>query len=558
MSFIVEAFFSGCISKVINDGKDYSWSKIKSVIKDRHDQNISTKICRVIEKSLNIVTDNAYKNSDKLYDAIEKIFNNFKNHNDTLESVKCGLNVLGAEASDQRCENFLEKFYEGIRRDDDLYKAIMMDLELKEIKISQKINEKIDRNHVELAEKLHSIRESSIEEKIDAGKLKFQNNKKQDYINLWNSRLFLHLDNDERPLTLADAFIMPDYKIYKCIKRIKFFEEDTLDIIISKFINYNKTATMLINGEPGIGKSSITSWIADEYKADDRFIILRFRDWRHKDLVNGLMENIYEILNCSKSDLEDKILIIDGFDEIKSISIRNELLNDFLNDVLDIDNFKCIITSRPSYINFEDFQIVLKLLPFNVSKIEQFYCKIMGIKLMDQIMDCENVNVLGIPVILYMAIMSDIDITNDVTKPELYSRIFAEKGGIFDKFCVEGIGYDKGMQPFRVKENIEKYLEFLQEVAFAMFENDKLLLPEEEYDIPDLKFQGHYLSVLEFPIKYLFENTETDIEFIHKTIYEYFISEYIYNVISKELFTNEEKLVQCFFDNHILFSSIFL
>ena len=78
MSFIVEAFFSGCISKVINDGKDYSWSKIKSVIKDRHDQNISTKICRVIEKSLNIVTDNAYKNSDKLYDAIEKIFNNFK------------------------------------------------------------------------------------------------------------------------------------------------------------------------------------------------------------------------------------------------------------------------------------------------------------------------------------------------------------------------------------------------------------------------------------------------------------------------------------------------
>ncbi len=434
----------------------------------------------------------------------------------------------------------------------------MMDLELKEIKISQKINEKIDRNHVELAEKLHSIRESSIEEKIDAGKLKFQNNKKQDYINLWNSRLFLHLDNDERPLTLADAFIMPDYKIYKCIKRIKFFEEDTLDIIISKFINYNKTATMLINGEPGIGKSSITSWIADEYKADDRFIILRFRDWRHKDLVNGLMENIYEILNCSKSDLEDKILIIDGFDEIKSISIRNELLNDFLNDVLDIDNFKCIITSRPSYINFEDFQIVLKLLPFNVSKIEQFYCKIMGIKLMDQIMDCENVNVLGIPVILYMAIMSDIDITNDVTKPELYSRIFAEKGGIFDKFCVEGIGYDKGMQPFRVKENIEKYLEFLQEVAFAMFENDKLLLPEEEYDIPDLKFQGHYLSVLEFPIKYLFENTETDIEFIHKTIYEYFISEYIYNVISKELFTNEEKLVQCFFDNHILFSSIFL
>ena len=241
---MISAFIGGAISKVINDGVDYTKPTIRSVLNDKNNRNYSTKIYRIIEKSLNIVTNNTYIDSDKLYDAIEKIFIEFKNHGDTLESVKCGLDVLGTDISDQRCENFLEKFYEGIRRDDDLYKAIMMDLELKEIKISQKINEKIDRNHVELVEKLHSIRESSIEEKIDAGKLKFQNNKKQDYINLWNSRLFLHLDNDERPLTLADAFIMPDYKIYKCIKRIKFFEEDTLDIIISKFINYNKTATI--------------------------------------------------------------------------------------------------------------------------------------------------------------------------------------------------------------------------------------------------------------------------------------------------------------------------
>ena len=118
------------------------------MIKDRHDQNISTKIYRLIERALNTVTDNTYKNSDDLYDAIEKIFNEFKNHGDTLESVKSGLDVLGADGSDQRCENFLEEFYQGIRLDDDLYKAIMMDLEQEDIKISQegfqKVNEKID------------------------------------------------------------------------------------------------------------------------------------------------------------------------------------------------------------------------------------------------------------------------------------------------------------------------------------------------------------------------------------------------------------------------------
>ena len=43
----------------------------------------------------------------------------------------------------------------------------------------------------------------------------FQNNKKQDYIKTWNSRMFLHIDDKENPLTLADAFIMPDYIMHK-------------------------------------------------------------------------------------------------------------------------------------------------------------------------------------------------------------------------------------------------------------------------------------------------------------------------------------------------------
>ena len=193
MVFILEAFFSGCISKVINDGKDYSWPKIKNVIKDRHDQNISTKKCRVIEKVLNIVTDNTYKNSDDLYVAIEIIFNEFKNHGDTLESVKCGLDVLGADASDQRCEIFLEKFYEEIRLDDDLYKAVMMEKKKKGIKISQeefqKINEKIDN--------LTEIVSSRNDNKIDLPKREPIKSRTQEYADKWNQNMFLN-DFDRR------------------------------------------------------------------------------------------------------------------------------------------------------------------------------------------------------------------------------------------------------------------------------------------------------------------------------------------------------------------------
>lgn len=100
MAFIAEAFFSGCISKVINDGKDYSWSKIKKVINDKNNRNLSTKIYRVIEKSLIKNIEKKFKDTDKLYEAIERIFVEFRDNGDTIESVRCGLGLLCSDVSD--------------------------------------------------------------------------------------------------------------------------------------------------------------------------------------------------------------------------------------------------------------------------------------------------------------------------------------------------------------------------------------------------------------------------------------------------------------------------
>lgn len=538
MISIIEAFFSGCISKIINDGKDYSWPKIKSVIKDRHDQNISTKICRVIEKVLNIVTDKKFKDTDKLYNAIEKIFIEFRDNGDTLESVKCGLDVLGADASDQRCEIFLEKFYEEICLDNDLCKVVMMELEQKDIKINQegfqKLNEKIDRNHREIVEKLDNINGSKLinEDNITSRKLKFQNNKKQDYIKNWNSRLFLHLDNDERPITLADAFIIPDYKMYQRNKRIGFSDFDSLDNIMRKYVRYFRTSTMLITGVPGMGKSSIASWIANEYKDDENIIILRFRDFTKKDLNNGLLNSICRMLACERGDLESKVIILDGFDEIKILSMRDKLLNSFFNEIKDFENFKCIVTSRPTYVtNLHGFENFVHLKEFNLKRVEMFYKIIIGKSLDIRDNVCLNLEVLGIPVILYMSLMSNINFNENPTKPELYNKIFATKGGIFDKFYKDGIDYSNGAQIFRNTENISKYLTFLQNVAFTMFNKNSLFIYPEDCEIPILEFQGDFVSILEFPIKHLFEDTQNNIEFVHKSIYEYFVSEYLFNSI---------------------------
>lgn len=359
----------------------------------------------------------------------------------------------------------------------------------------------------------------------------YKNDKKQEYIQNWNSRLFLHHDDTVNPITLADAFIMPDYSYSVKLGRIKIPENDPLDKVIESVLNDSKSLNVLITGVAGMGKSSITSWIANEYRDNDNVIILRFRDWEYDEMTAGLLKAVCSTLGCRKHDLEDKILILDGFDEMKAADIGECLLTNFFEDVLDFKNFKFVITSRPNYLDSHGFQNVIELLPFNSTKIKQFYRIIKGNELDQNIIFYDNLDVLGIPVILYMAIMSNINITQEATKPELYNRIFAEKEGIFDRFRTEGVGYDNGMQPLRKKGNIKKYLSFLRESAFDMFESDNLVLKKEEYQIPQLEFEEKLISVLEFPVKHLYENTEDDIEFIHKSIYEYFVAEYIFTAM---------------------------
>ena len=208
---------------------------------------------------------------------------------------------------------------------------------------------------------------------------KFKNNKKEDYIKNWNNRLFLHID-DKNPITLADAFIMPDFEMDKSIKRIGFSDNDTLDQIIEKFVGFDRTSTLLITGVPGIGKSSLTAWIADKYKDDDRVIVLRFRDWKKSlFLKNSLLDIICDKLDCEEKDLDNKVLILDGFDEMKALNIRDRLLNEFFANINDFDNFKCIITSRSGYIiDLSQFDNVLELKKFDIKRVEDFVKIITG------------------------------------------------------------------------------------------------------------------------------------------------------------------------------------
>ena len=370
---------------------------------------------------------------------------------------------------------------------------------------------------------------------------KFKNNKKSEYIKTWNSNLFLH--SEENPKTLAETFVVPDFDLKCKISSISRLITKNLVAIIGKYINYDKSSNMLITGVPGIGKTSLIAKIANEYRDDERVIILRFRDWERSELKEGLLNAIYNTLKCEKEDLENKILILDGYDEIKVLDDVQNIINKFLVRLKDFDNFKCIITSRPTYIKSEYFANVIQLNRFKIGKVEEFYKRITDKVLENRKKIGLNLEVLGIPVILYMAIMSKIDISNNSSKPELYNRIFAVKGGIFDKFYDGVTEYSKGSQILRDPENIKIYLKFLETTAFMMYEKDTLSLYKEQCNIPKLEFEGKNISILDFPIKHLFEGVKSNnIEFIHKSIYEYFVAEYIFNLINEHIDDSNEDL----------------
>ncbi len=541
MTPIPEIIFSGFVSKVVNDIVDVSKAKIRKAVhnKNTEHQSLESQIYNITVDVLNKITKNQHENNlDKIYDAAEVLLKSFKeNLGDELENIKSCLQVLHLNVGENECMDFRMLLYEELGKDEysELFRTILLLLLDQKNQydniVYKQLNQKLDEVNLKVdklsqrLDKANNYNGGTIfQDKI----VKFQNNKKQDYIEKWNSRLFLHQDNDERPITLVDAFIMPDYEMDTSIKRIGFSDDDKLDVIIDKFVKYDRTLTMLIIGVPGIGKSSITSWIANKYKDDDRVIILRFRDWEAEELNKGLLKLICNILECKKKDLYNRVLVLDGFDEMKALDIRDKILNQFFMDLKDVENFKVLITSRPAYINSYYFDNVVELLHFDIYKIRDFYLRITGSKLNEQKIDQENLNIIGIPVILYMATMSDIDISENPSKPELYSRIFAEKGGIFDRFSHDGVEYSSGAQILRDPTNIKKYLSFLQDTAFNMFEKDNLSLLKKECKIPTLLFQKKSVNVLEFPIKHLFENTTNTIEFIHKSIYEYFVAEYIF------------------------------
>lgn len=173
-----------------------------------------------------------------------------------------------------------------------------------------------------------------------------------------------------------------------------------------------------------------------------------------------------------------------------------------------------------------------------------------------------NEKVYGIPIILYMIYALDIELEKNDDKCKLYSKIFALDGGIYDK-CVTkdeayGISIDDTGYHELTTNNKESLNNIAQRIAFALFEKEinidiETRLEKAEYQNIIKKIDEKRLN--DFAIANYYDIGKT-LQFVHKSIYEYFVAEYIYQNIIKyiEVKNNEDfakKLAKLFKKNVI-------
>ena len=409
---------------------------------------------------------------------------------------------------------------------------------------------------------------------------------KTEYADKWNERLFLHRRPEDEDLTLEKTFVAPAYYLLNTlffqhnlhfIEEITYFEnEKTIDLevydnlkeALNQFVIDGRS--MLILGQPGMGKSSIVCYLADKYIKDPQVIIVKFKDLNIKkstdqNLANKslLLDSIINYFHCDKKGLENKTLILDGYDEIDSYFFNIDLFSDFFLSIREIINFKILITSRENYIIKEThyFEKIILLLPFDAGKIEKFAENITHDKLVSgYIINNDNNKVFGIPVILYMALASGVDLSKSVSRIGVYNKIFSLNGGIFDRFYSQhNDSYEIGSHTISYVKNA--FYNILCNTAFYMFENfSDNSIPQNTYEkiIEDERTKAKELLAksseldsplwYDFPIENLYEKTGA-ISFIHKSFYEYFASEYFFaviysiskDIVKRNLYDNENK-----------------
>ena len=369
----------------------------------------------------------------------------------------------------------------------------------------------------------------------------------------YNESLFLNDREFDKKLKLSDVYIPPKYTLNGSTQEgILRFLNDFVD-------NRINAQSLLISGEPAVGKSSlIRRFINDrKYLAKEQNIIVI----PMKELTDG---EDFAITLCNKFSvgvqnksrfLSNKIIILDGYDEycfVNSIKDPNKKYDEIIKNICakysGIKGTKIIITTRSNYVktNIKSNSIFITLEPFDKKQISDYIKNYNIIQnkntfKIDKVTLENTKEILAIPMILYMVVSLNISLDVESSKAQIYDEIFGDRGALINNIHNSNT-YENNYK--------DKFLEIPCKIAFEMFKNHNYKYTLSSNITKDNIFEGlkedeiKYISTYFGIMCYYKDNIfQTNcIEFIHKSLYEYFLAKYFWNILHKHYISFDEHL----------------
>lgn len=554
-------------AKVVGDLVEKIINKFRN--RNNNSRNIQTRERQVI---IDVLKKMTHKKENELSDAAEIILKGLNSKKDVKEVAREGLRGIIPQVTDYECDKFEELLRVEMCKEENyaLYKENNMIQTWRTNRCVESSLEELSQNDEILHNKLVSLEESV--NNLPGRFLAIAGYKSnpyglpiksraQEYADKWNKNVFLNDSKKEdkrKNIKLRDIYLeelLPHY-VSETENGIASKSDKLKELLSSYIIDKDEKAMLLILGQPGIGKSTLITWImANLVEHQEDILVYQFAydlknvNWQSDNLLSDIIINT---LKLRYEELENKVLIFDGFDEIYADTDREKILNQLfyeLNQINYLCHFSLIITCRENYIyNWQDVECnYITLQGWDEYQIKSF-CEIYEKESGDQISEAkiskiqENKEVFGIPLILYMVLALNVTIEKNESIVDIYDQIFSlDKGSIYDR-CVEKSRYAMPHRISRIKKLLH---EISQRIAFWIFENnpDKEFITQEAYEeicesaikekeikSKDIKrdvLVGSYFKL----IKHC-EGIGTDeLQFVHRSLYEYFVVIYFFESI---------------------------
>lgn len=312
------------------------------------------------------------------------------------------------------------------------------------------------------------------------------------------------MGDDSISVSLKQLYVEPEYSLMYPYESKK---EGLVFSYLKEFLHSEEKKNkkiLFVEGDAGIGKTSLVSKIAHHYEHPNkeselgndffigtRLICVRLRDMLDKNQtlnIENPWEDIFQYLNISKRNRRNEskkrsVLILDGFDELCMVeSIQSEKkLDYFINLLRNLQSgrihWKVIVTSRLNYIGWEDFKKDLKdcmeivqLQHFSIEKRNRWIERAKEARLpiteeVKQGMIDSNRKeleaIIGVPWTLYLVARKAIIITADSNLWEIYNSIFKGENVIRS--------FEEDVHPTRSLQN--DLYRITEEIAFWMYQN---------------------------------------------------------------------------------------